>query len=65
MFWSDLISRVFKTAIALIGAIVMDYALLDGRMTRQAVSGLERMAEDAPGLVDRLITSMHDIAWKR
>jgi hypothetical protein len=60
MAWSDLFSRFFKTILALVGAIVMDYALLDGRMTRQAVAGLERLADDAPSLIDRLITSVHD-----
>ena len=39
----DLAMRVFKTAIALVSAIVMDYAFLNGRMTRQAVMGIERM----------------------
>ena len=48
MSWSDLASRAFKTALALISAIVMDYAFLNGRMTRQAVTGIERMAADAP-----------------
>jgi hypothetical protein len=65
MFWSDLASRAFKTVIALVGAIVMDYAFLDGRMTRQAVKGLERMASDAPVLVDRLVTSALNIKWDR
>jgi hypothetical protein len=33
MIWSDLASRFFKIAIALLSAVVMDYAFLDGRMT--------------------------------
>ncbi|MBM6579068.1 hypothetical protein ILT44_02640 [Microvirga sp. BT689] len=65
MFWSDLASRAFKTAIALTSAIVMDYAFLDGRMTRQAVKGIERMAADAPVLIDRLVTSALNIKWDR
>jgi hypothetical protein len=65
MFWSDLASRAFKTAIALISAIVMDYAFLNGRMTHQAVTGLERMAKDAPVLIDRLVTSALNIKWDR
>jgi hypothetical protein len=65
MTWSDLASRVFKTAIALISAIVMDYAFLNGRMTRQAVAGIECMAADAPVLVDRLVTSALNIKWDR
>jgi hypothetical protein len=65
MFWSALASRAFKTAIALIGAIVMDYAFLNGRMTRQAVAGIERMAADAPVLIDRLVASALNIKWDR
>ena len=65
MFWSDLASRAFKTAIALVSAIVMDYAFLQGRVTRQAVAGIERMAADAPVLVDRLVTSALNIKWGR
>ncbi|WP_262030412.1 hypothetical protein [Microvirga sp. Mcv34] len=65
MTWSDLAARIFKTAIALVTAIVMDYAFLDGRMTRQAVMGIERMAADAPILVDRLVTSVLNIKWDR
>ena len=65
MTWSDLASRAFKTVIALISAIVMDYAFLNGRMTRQAVAGIERMANDAPVLVDRLVTSALSIKWDR
>jgi hypothetical protein len=65
MFWSDLASRTFKTMIALVSAIIMDYAFLQGRMTRQAVAGIERMAADAPVLVDRLVTSALNIKWDR
>jgi hypothetical protein len=65
MSWSDLASRAFKTALALISAIVMDYAFLNGRMTRQAVTGIERMAADAPVLIDRLVTSALNIKWER
>jgi hypothetical protein len=39
MTWSDLASRALKTVIALVSAVVMDYAFLNGRMTRQAVAG--------------------------
>ena len=63
MSWSDLASRAVKTAIALVSAIVMDYAFLKGRMTRQAVTGIERMAADAPVLIDRLVTSALSIKW--
>ncbi|WP_230529927.1 hypothetical protein [Microvirga roseola] len=65
MTWSDLASRFFKTVIALVSAVVMDYAFLDGRMTRQAVSGIERMAADAPVLIDRLVASALNIQWER
>ena len=65
MSWSDLASRAFKTALALISAIVMDYAFLNGRMTRQAVAGIERMAADAPVLIDRIVTSALNIKWDR
>ena len=65
MSWSDLASRAFKTALALISAIVMDHAFLNGRMTRQAVTGIERMAADAPVLIDRLVTSALNIKWDR
>jgi hypothetical protein len=65
MSWSDLASRAIKTALALISAIVMDYAFLNGRMTRQAVTGIERMAADAPVLIDRLVTSALNIKWDR
>jgi hypothetical protein len=65
MSWSDLASHAFKTALALISAIVMDYAFLNGRMTRQAVTGIERMAADAPVLLDRLVTSALNIKWDR
>ena len=65
MSWSDLASRAFKTALALISVIVMDYAFLNGRMTRQAVTGIERMAADAPVLIDRLVTSALNIKWDR
>lgn len=65
MTWADLASRAFKTAIALVGAIVMDYAFLNGRMTRQAVAGIERMAADAPVLIDRLVASAPTIKWDR
>jgi hypothetical protein len=65
MSWSDLASRAFKTALALISAIVMDYAFLNGPMTRQAVTGIERMAADAPVLIDRLVTSALNIKWDR
>ena len=65
MSWSDLASRAFKTALAPISAIVMDYAFLNGRMTRQAVTGIERMAADAPVLIDRLVTSALNIKWDR
>ena len=65
MTWSDLASRAFKTVIALISAIVMDYAFLNGRMTRQTVAGIERMAADVPVLVDRLVTSALNIKWDR
>jgi hypothetical protein len=43
----------------------MDYAFLNGRMTRQAVTGIERMAVDAPVLIDRLVTSALNIRWDR
>lgn len=65
MFWSDLTSRAFKTVLALVSAIVMDYAFLQGRMTRQAVAGIERMAADVPVLIDRLVTSALNIKWDR
>jgi hypothetical protein len=65
MTWADLASRAFKTAIALVSAIVMDYAFLNGRMTRHAVAGIERMATDAPALIDRLVTSAPTIKWDR
>jgi hypothetical protein len=65
MTWSDLAARVFKTAIALVSAVVMDYAFLNGRMTRQAVTGIERMAADAPVLIDRLVASVLNIKWHR
>ncbi|EIM27017.1 hypothetical protein [Microvirga lotononidis] len=65
MTWSDLAARVFKAAIALVSAVVMDYAFLNGRMTRQAVTGIERMAADAPVLIDRLVTSVLNIKWER
>ncbi|WP_114943176.1 hypothetical protein [Microvirga calopogonii] len=65
MTWSDLAARVLKTAIALVSAVVMDYAFLNGRMTRQAVTGIERMAADAPVLLDRLVTSVLNIKWDR
>ncbi|MBA1155513.1 hypothetical protein [Microvirga mediterraneensis] len=62
---SDLAARVFKTVIALVSAIVMDYAFLNGRMTRQAVTGIERLAADAPVLIDRLVASILTIKWDR
>ncbi|HWK80480.1 MAG TPA: hypothetical protein VNP95_06915 [Thermomicrobiales bacterium] len=65
MIWSDFAGRIFKTAIALVSAVVMDYAFLNGRMTRQAVTGIERMAADAPVLIDRLVTSVLNIKWER
>ena len=65
MSWSDLASRAFKTALALISAIVMDYAFLNGRMTRQTVAGIERMAADAPVLIDRIVTSALNVKWDR
>ena len=65
MSWPDLASRFFKAVIALIGAIVVDYAFLEGRMTRQAVTGLERMADDAPVQFNRLIKSAINIDWSR
>ena len=65
MLWSDLGSRAFKTMLALMSAIVMDYAFLNGRMTRQAVTGIERMAADAPVLIDRLVTSALNVKWDR
>ena len=65
MAWSDIASRTFKTALALVSAIVMDYAFLNGRMTRQAVTGIERMAADAPVLIDRLVASALNIKWDR
>jgi len=43
----------------------MDYAFLNGRMTRQAVAGIERMAADAPVLIGRLVTSALTIKWDR
>jgi hypothetical protein len=39
----------------------MDYTFLNRRMTRQAVTGIERMAADAPVLV----TSALNINWNR
>ena len=65
MVWSDLASRAFKALLALVSAVVMDYAFLNGRMTRQAVTGIERMAADAPVLIDRLVTSALNIGWDR
>lgn len=65
MAWSDLASRAFKTLLALVSAVVMDYAFLNGRMTRQAVTGIERMAADAPVLIDRIVTSTLNIKWDR
>jgi len=65
MVWSDFASRAFKTLLALVSAVVMDYAFLNGRMTRQAVRGIERMAADAPVLIDRLVTSALNIRWDR
>ncbi|MFL5207443.1 MAG: hypothetical protein ACJ8AR_16400 [Microvirga sp.] len=65
MVWSDLASRAFKALLALVSAVVMDYAFLNGRMTRQAVTGIERMAADAPVLIDRLVTSALNIRWDR
>jgi hypothetical protein len=65
MAWADLASRAFKTLLALVSAVVMDYAFLNGRMTRQAVTGIERMAADAPILIDRLVTSALNIKWDR
>ena len=65
MVWTDLASRAFKTLLALVSAVVMDYAFLNGRMTRQAVAGIERMTADAPILIDRLITSALNIKWDR
>ncbi|WP_404288890.1 hypothetical protein ACD578_23225 [Microvirga sp. RSM25] len=65
MVWSDLASRAFKALLALVSAVVMDYAFLNGRMTRQAVTGIERMAVDAPVLIDRLVTSALNIRWDR
>jgi hypothetical protein len=61
MVWLDLASRAFKALLALVSAVVMDYAFLNGRMTRQAVTGIERMAADAPVLIDRLVTSALNI----
>jgi hypothetical protein len=65
MVWLDLASRAFKALLALVSAVVMDYAFLNGRMTRQAVTGIERMAADAPVLIDRLVTSALNIRWDR
>jgi hypothetical protein len=65
MVWSDFASRAFKTLLALVSAVVMDYAFLNGRMTRQAVTGIERVAADAPVLIDRLVTSALNIRWDR
>ncbi|MGO4526748.1 hypothetical protein AB4097_18035 [Microvirga sp. 2MCAF35] len=65
MIWSDLAGRIFKTAIALVSAVVMDYAFLNGRMTRQAVTGIEHMTADAPVLIDRLVASIPNIKWDR
>jgi hypothetical protein len=65
MVWSDFASRAFKTLLALVSAVVMDYAFLNGCMTRQAVTGIERMAADAPVLIDRLVTSALNIRWDR
>jgi hypothetical protein len=65
MVWSDFASRAFKTLLALVTAVVMDYAFLNGRMTRQAVTGIERMAADAPVLIDRLVTSALNVRWDR
>ncbi|MFL4990367.1 MAG: hypothetical protein ACJ8CF_13295 [Microvirga sp.] len=65
MVWSDFASRAFKTLLALVSTVVMDYAFLNGRMTRQAVTGIERMAADAPVLIDRLVTSALNIRWDR
>jgi hypothetical protein len=48
-----------------LSTVVMDYAFLNGRMTRQAVKGIERMAADAPVLIDRLVTSALNIRWAR
>ncbi|MBM6594735.1 hypothetical protein [Microvirga pudoricolor] len=61
----DIATRLFKSVLALVGAIAMDYAFLQGRMTRQAVAGFERAAADAPVLVDRLLTSIRTIRFDR
>jgi hypothetical protein len=61
MSFSDLASRAFKAVLALVSTIVMDYAFLDGRMTRKAVAGIERAAADAPVLIDRLVTSLVNV----
>jgi hypothetical protein len=54
MVWSDFASRAFKTLLALVSAVVMDYAFLNARM-----------AADAPVLIDRLVTSALNIRWDR
>lgn len=61
MSLSDFASRAFKTVLALVSTIVMDYAFLNGRMTRQAVAGIERAAADAPVLLDRVVTSLVNV----
>jgi hypothetical protein len=58
---ADYASRFLKTVLALVSAVVMDYAFLQGRMTRQAVAGIERAAADAPILLDRVLTSLLNI----
>ncbi len=62
---ADFASRFFKTALALVSAVLMDYALLEGRMTRQAVAGIERAAADAPVLFDRVLTSVMNVKLER
>jgi len=62
---ADIASRFVKAAVALVSAVVMDYAFLQGRMTRQAVAGIERAAADAPVLVDRVLTSVLNVKLER
>lgn len=57
MSLADLASHFFKAVILLLAAMAMDYALLDGRNTRQAVFEIERMAGDAPEEFRRLLKS--------
>lgn len=62
---ADFASRFVKAALAFASAVVMDYAFMQGRMTRQAVAGIERAAADAPVLVERVVTSLLNVKFER